>query len=847
MNKGMEPATLLTLDWLIIATYLFLVALVGWVSFVRERRRMRSSESKNNNADGYFLAGRTMGWLPIGLSLFVSNIGSEHLLGLTGSAAADGMAIGIYELRSGGDMIVLGWLMAPIFLRAQISSVPEYLERRYSHRLRSLFSAITLLSYVFIKLSGSIFSAATVLSYVFGWPLLPAATALVVLTALYAALGGLGAVMLTDCAQSAVLLTGLLLLTVLGMQQVGGIDGLRETPPEDVTPDKWERFFHLYRPPEHETLPTYGVILGQTLLNLWYWTLDQAIVQRVLAARSVEQARGGCLLAGYLKASPFFIMVVPGIIARRLFSAELHPNGFLQSNLALPVLMKRLLPHGVLGLMLAATLAACMSSLDSVFTAAGSLFCLDIYRPYFRPGATEREFVLIGRLLCVILGVVTLLWIPVMSLFSDQIFVYLQSVSSYFAPPAVAVYYAGVLWKRANSQGAAAAFIVGYVLCLGRLVGEVVYKSNGGANNPADSPGAIAARLLFGSQFLNACFAIFCCSMLALVIGSLNSPSPTAEQLRGLTVYRSDEQKSEAGCECWRSCFGCSCCCPCRQRGADDTEGGGTRGGATSPAKGHDGDGEAHGVAATAARFELLERSGHSAVSSASSSSLGFGGGYDDRGRSPTGPHNRKRRAFRAAGARGSPSSLGSSLSSVQQSPRSTYSYLCQQLSLNPNMDSSLWQRVRDELKGSADPATTPNPFTARGGAPSPGGTSSGSFYGPSPETAARSPRMFHTPKRAAPSPLSRPQSPASRRREDPPPDWAIEMDRRLRLLGLAAVQESIDSLVTPHQTENALSDADGWANGGVIEEGSRWVHRMNVLFTIGLVALMGTLIGYWA
>lgn len=541
------------------------------------------------------------------------------------------------------------------------------------------------------------------------------------------------------------------------------------------------------------------MVLGQTLLNLWYWTLDQAIVQRVLAARSVEQARGGCLLAGYLKATPFFVMVVPGIMARRLYSSELHPDGRLQSNLALPVLMKRLLPHGVLGLMLAATLAACMSSLDSVFTAAGSLFCLDIYRPYFRPGATEREFVLIGRLLCVLLGIVTLLWIPVMSTLSDQIFVYLQSVSSYFAPPAVAVYYAGVLWRRANSQGAAAAFIVGYVLCLGRLVGEVVYKSLGGSTNPAASPGAIAARLLFGSQFLNACFAIFCCSMLALVVGSLRSPPPTQEQLRGLTIYRSQEHSDTSHtcecCKCWRSLF----CCrrplsSCKRKIGDDTEAGGAAEVATA----------AGTVAATVARFEVLERSGHSTASWASNLSLG--GEASGAACWPTS----RTAAIAMCGSPSSPE--GSTSSSLRTSPRSSNS-LCRQLSLNPDMGSSLWQRVREELGESGGVPVIAKLFD--------------SLDVPS-------------PKIDAPSPAVRP-------REELPPSWAIELDWRLRLLGLAAVQESIDSLVCPHGLQSEPSDGAGRAEGELFEEDSKRLHKINVFFTIGLVLLMGTLIAYWA
>ncbi len=259
--------------------------------------------------------------------------------------------------------------------------------------------------------------AATVLRGVFGWDMYASATGLVLLTAAYTALGGLAAVIVTDVAQSIVMLSGCVMLTAYGLARVGGYAGLAGTPPDDIDRATWQTFFRMYRPPGDPHLPTLGIALGQNIGGLWYWCVDQAIVQRVLAARNLEHARGATVLAGFLKVTPVFLMVLPGIIARRLYSSEVRAD----TNAALPILMKHLLPPGMLGLMLAAVVASCMSSLDSVFTASASLFCLDVYRPYIRPRSSDAELVRVGRYLCAALSVVTLLWLPVISIISDQV------------------------------------------------------------------------------------------------------------------------------------------------------------------------------------------------------------------------------------------------------------------------------------------------------------------------------------------------------------------------------------------------------------------------------------------
>ena len=562
-DAALEPVTLAAVDAVLIAAYFVMVAAVGFWAWLKERRGARAAEANNtaSSSDDFFLAGRSMKWPAIGLSLFVSNIGSEHLVGLAGSAAATGVPVGFYEWSAGVHILVLGWLFAPIYLRARISTLPEYLERRYSRRLRVMLSVVSLFIYVFTKLSVSVFSGATVLRVVFGWPLLWCAVGLVVLTAAYTVLGGLAAVIYTDMAQSVVLLVGAACMMAAGLDKVGGLSGLMATPPAGLSAAEWNRFFHMYRPPDDPYYPTLGMLLGTNVGGLWYWCLDQAIAQRVLAARDVHHARAATVFAGYLKLTPIFLMVLPGIVARALFADELAGN----TNSALPLMMKRLLPPGILGLMLAATVAACMSSLDSVFTAAASLFCIDLWKGVLRPRASGRELVAVGRVFCVVLAVVTILWLPVIELLSDQVFVYIQSVSMYLAPPIVCVYFLGVLWWRANAHGATAAFIVGYTLGVARLVGEIVAKVS-------PPPAGSVAAVLVETNYLYAGLVLFGCSVAAHVVVSLLTPRPAQAQVHGLTV---DLRRR-------RWCNGCAPCVPrARTEGAEAAaaDGGGAGGG----------------------------------------------------------------------------------------------------------------------------------------------------------------------------------------------------------------------------------------------------------------------------
>ena len=337
-------ATLAPIDVALIVLYFVMVAAVGVGFCVKERRRAaadstagalnadsstdssstaanaadsstadRSSAAANGDSqeEQFFLAGRSMRWPEIGLSLFVSNIGAEHMLGLAGGGASSGIAVGWFEWSAGLHILVLGYLFAPIYLRCGIATLPEYLERRYGKRLRALLSCISLFIYIFTKLSVSVFSGATVLRSVFGWNRELAALGLVLLTAAYTALGGLAAVIVTDVAQSLVLLVGAACMAQVGFARVGGFAALQQDPPDGLTPGEWARFFRLYRPADDADYPTLGLLLGSNVGGLWYWCFDQAIVQRVLSARSTPHATAATVFAGLLKTTPVFLMVMP--------------------------------------------------------------------------------------------------------------------------------------------------------------------------------------------------------------------------------------------------------------------------------------------------------------------------------------------------------------------------------------------------------------------------------------------------------------------------------------------------------------------------------------------------------
>src|SRR6058998_729337 len=438
-------------DIIVIGGYFILLAAIAWWAAKRE---------KNVSAD-FFLASLDVGWLAVGASLFASNIGSEHLVGLAGTGAASGLAVGHFEWLASFILLLLGWLFVPFYLRSGVYTMPEFLERRYNSASRAYFTWVSIVGYVLTKISVTLFAGGVVMRAVTGFDFWTSAAILIVITGLYVIFGGLRAVIYTEVMQAVVLILGSVTLMFIGLHAVGGWSGLRASVPPD--------FFSMWKPMHHKDFPWTGIVFGAPILGIWYWCTDQHIVQRVLAARNVKEARRGTIFAGYLKILPVFIFVLPGIIAAALYQDVRSGS----TDSAYPILVTRLLPIGFKGLVLAGMLAALMSSLASAFNSCSTLLTWDVYRKW-RPNATEARLVFVGRVTTVILVFFGLIWIPFMKYVSPQLYIYLQSVQAYIAPPIAACFLLGLFFRRLNSAGAIASLWTGLVLGLVRLILELV-------------------------------------------------------------------------------------------------------------------------------------------------------------------------------------------------------------------------------------------------------------------------------------------------------------------------------------------------------------------------------------
>src|SRR6185369_9552852 len=435
------------LDIGIIAVYFVIIFGIG-VYFAR----------KGRSSVDYFLAGRNVGWFAIGASLFVSNISTEHFIGLAGSGATSGLAVGHFEWLACLILLILGWVFVPFYLRSNVFTMPEFLERRFNRASSVYLASISILAYIFTKISVHLYAAAIVLERVVGWNPLTAAVVLVVATGVYTIIGGLAAVIYTELLQTLVLLAGAILLTVFGLSKVGGFSGLREALPD--------HYFSMIKPMDHPEFPWTGIFLGAPILGIWYWCTDQVIVQRVLSAKDEGHAKAGTIFAGFLKILPVFVLVIPGLIAYALYRDLFTFNAAGQvtnGDIAFPTLIINLLPKGLVGLMIAALLAALMGGMASVFNSASTLVTLDFYKK-LRPQASEKQLVNFGRVATGVMVVLGLAWVPFIHLISSQLYIYLQSVQAYISPPIAVCFILGILWTRMNGAGAISSLLTGFVL-----------------------------------------------------------------------------------------------------------------------------------------------------------------------------------------------------------------------------------------------------------------------------------------------------------------------------------------------------------------------------------------------
>lgn len=494
MNENMS-----FIDYSIIFIYIFIVLLIGFYW----RRRTRNSEE-------YFLAGRKVGWIAIGASLFATNISSEHFLGLAGTGSKSGLAVGHFEWLACLILLLLGWVFAPFYIRSGVFTMPEFLERRFNSASRYYLSVVSIISYILTKISISLYAGGILLKTVVGWDMYTSAIVIVLITGLYTILGGLSAVIYTDLFQMFILIIGSVTLTLIGLNQAGGWENLVASTPSD--------FWSMFKPFTHPDFPWTGIIFGAPILGIWYWCTDQYIVQRVLSAKNLHNAQSGTIFAGFLKILPVFILVLPGIIAFNLYGVS--------GDQAYPELVKRLLPTGLRGLVVAGLLAALMSSLSAMFNSTSTLVTIDLYKK-IKPDADEKSVVRFGRFTTGMMVLLGLLWIPFIGLLSDdRMYVYLQSVQAYISPPIAAVFLLGLFWKRVNGKGAISALLTGFVLGTIRLILEINYKMNSLENGFLISIASI--------NFLHYAIILFVISILVLIVVSLLTEKPSEKQIEGL-------------------------------------------------------------------------------------------------------------------------------------------------------------------------------------------------------------------------------------------------------------------------------------------------------------------------
>jgi len=495
-------AKLVWIDYVVLALYFAVIFAIGYYYARKEK-----------TSAGYFLAGRDVAWWAIGASLFSSNIGSEHFIGLAGTGASSGLAVGHFEWLASLIVLILGWVFVPFYLRSNVYTMPEFLERRYSQGCRYYLASVSLVAYVFTKIAVAIFAGAIVLKAVLGWGMWQSSFALIIATGIYTVAGGLAAVIYTEVIQTVVLVAGALVLAFIGLSHAGGWSGLTTSVPPE--------FMHMMKPSFDKDFPWTGIFFGAPILGIWYWCTDQVIVQRVLSAKSIADARAGTVVAGFLKILPVFMLIIPGMIARVLYPEEMATD----SNSAFPLLVVRLMPTGLQGLMVAAMLAALMSSLSAVFNSSSTIFTMDFYKK-FKPNAPDREMVLVGRIATVVMVAFGLAWIPFMSRISSQLYIYLQSVQAYIAPPIAAVFLFGVFWRRINGTGAMSALLTGLVLGSLRFILEVFL---GGSQS------AGLAGWFVRINFLHFAALMFIVCVVVLIGVSLATPAPSDEKVSGLT------------------------------------------------------------------------------------------------------------------------------------------------------------------------------------------------------------------------------------------------------------------------------------------------------------------------
>ncbi|MEL0455870.1 sodium:solute symporter [Flavobacteriaceae bacterium SZ-1-7] len=530
------------LDWIVIAVFgVLLIGIIVWV--VRQKQE--------DSAD-YFLGGRDASWIAIGASIFASNIGSEHLIGLAGAGASSGMAMAHWEIQ-GWMILILGWVFVPFYTRSMVYTMPEFLERRYNPQSRTILSVISLISYVLTKVAVTVYAGGLVFQQVFGIETLwgidffwIAAIGLVVITALYTIFGGMKSVLYTSVLQTPILLLGSLIIVVLGLKELGGWDQMIAITDAVVVNDYGDSMTNLIRSNNDPDFPWLGALLGSAIIGFWYWCTDQYIVQRVLSGKNLKESRRGTIFGAYLKLLPVFLFLIPGMIAFAIHQQNIADggagflpfldNGVANADAAFPTMVAKLLPAGVKGLVVCGILAALMSSLASLFNSSAMLFTIDFYKK-IRPSTSERNLVRIGQMATLVIVILGILWIPIMRSVGDVLYTYLQDVQSVLAPGIAAAFLLGIAWKRTSALGGMWGLISGLIVGLTRLGAKIYYTST------PDAADSTFKYLFYDLNWLFFCGWMFLFCVIVVVAVSLSTAAPSAEKIKGLVFGTASEEQ----------------------------------------------------------------------------------------------------------------------------------------------------------------------------------------------------------------------------------------------------------------------------------------------------------------
>ena len=530
-----------TLDWIVLG--LFCLALIGIAIWVIAK--------KDKNTTDYFLAGRDATWIAIGASIFASNIGSEHLVGLAGAGAESGMAMAHWEMH-GWMILMLGWLFVPFYSRSKVFTMPEFLERRYNPQARSFLSIISLVSYILTKVAVTVYAGGVVFKDVFNIEYVTffgynidffwiSAIGLVVLTGIYTTFGGMKAVLYTSVLQTPILLIGSIAVLVLGLIKVGGWNEMMEICRANVTVHG-DSMTSLMRSPNDPDFPWTGVILGSAIIGFWYWCTDQYIVQRVLSGRDMKQSRRGTIFGAYLKLTPVFIFLIPGMIAYAL-TQKIDPStgqpmlNLASNDAAFSTLVKVLLPKGFTGIVVGGILAALMSSLASLFNSSAMLFTIDFYQKY-KPNKSEKHYVIIGRMATVAIVLLGIAWIPVMKGLGKVLYEYLQDVQSLLAPGIAAVFLLGIVSKKTTPAAGIWGLVIGFTLGMIRL-GLKIFEGSVGDDS-------LLYSIFLSHNWLHYEIYLFVIVIAAMIIISYFTERKDPNTIVGLTIgSASAEQRAE--------------------------------------------------------------------------------------------------------------------------------------------------------------------------------------------------------------------------------------------------------------------------------------------------------------